>query len=426
MASRLASSNKGNSKDLFKQRIRYRQYIAKYKKKHRNIVDFNLGEKTFYGRMNYDEVAIGFARTSLSALRSITASHRTSSPCQALNFVAEAFDAMVRHFEQCANAGLIRADDPYLSQPLAYKAFEDPFVKFEEVREAYKKALRKKFKRNQIECLSVDQFLPHFIRESSIAAGTVPLTYPGFIKSRHCNVLHTGLAIEIADIKCSDDISKFADFVSSPNWPFFVQTCNDFGFMIDLNIPWRLVADISRPAMAARESRYNTPGPMALFSMYYNLAARDYYQLLTADILGYYNATRRKRVRVRTPCANGSSIYKSASPARYTEMDLLSQLSHVKRISVYCALRLAEEKPTMPTSVREQIIDDCLGVYKATHSIGGAIENFERFISKTFDKRGSFSYLSTAIPAQIREQRHRRRNKDGSRLDHEEPNGGGY
>jgi len=362
-------------------------------------------------------------------MKTINASKTDSTPCRALNFVAEAFDEMVLHFEQCSNAGLIRSDEQYLSKPLAHRAFEDPFVKFEEVRQAYKKALRKKFKRNQVEFLNVDQFLPHFIRESSVAAGSVPLTYPGFLKSRYCTALNTGLAIDIADLNCSDDISKFVKFLSSPNWEFFVSTCNDFGFMIDMNIPWRIVADISRPAMQARQSNYQTPNPMALMSLYYTIAGHDYFQLLTSEILGYYNATRRKRVRVGIPCGDGGRVYKQAAPARYSEAELVSYIGRTKRLSIYCALRLAEERGNIETSVREQIIDDCLAIYKSTNSIGAAIEYFESFISKTFDKRGSFSYLSTALPARLREVKHRRRNRDGTRLVHEqgsESNGGGY
>ena len=86
-----------------------------------------------------------------------------------------------------------------------------------------------------------------------------PFTYTGFIKSRNCTVMNTGLAIEIADLEYTNDVEKIANFRQSMNWEYFVNTCDTYGFMVDYNVPWRIVADIGSDAMleAARQRGFS-------------------------------------------------------------------------------------------------------------------------------------------------------------------------
>jgi len=297
-------------------------------------------------------------------------------------------------------AGLIRGDEKYLSQLVAHKGYEDPLIKFNELQKAYASTLKKKFATNKVECLDIHSFLPAFIQHVERGSSRIPVTYPGFLKSRLCTVMNTGLAIEIADIECSDDLSKVSEFVSSPNWDFFVRTCSDFGFMIDENVPWRLVADISPRAMLARKSAYLILPTNALLSVVYQPAGQSYYVAMSDYLLKFYNATRRKFVRVRETC-NGKVVTRQVAPERYSVSTLYSAIGPKKRMAIYCALRLAEQKPELSHDTRQQIIDDCLEMYESTGLVGDTLARFETFISKTFDKVGSYSYLNSTLPLKV-------------------------
>ena len=41
----------------------------------------------------------------------------------------------------------------------------------------------------------------------------MPFTYPSFIKSRFCDIMCTGLAIEIADLRYPNDLAKVENFI---------------------------------------------------------------------------------------------------------------------------------------------------------------------------------------------------------------------
>ena len=83
-----------------------------------------------------------------------------------------------------------------------------------------------------------------------------PFTLPAFIKSTYCPINVSGLVIEIADIKCDNDLEKINKFYESRNWEFYLTTCANMGFMVDRNNPWRLVANISSAPMADASMAY--------------------------------------------------------------------------------------------------------------------------------------------------------------------------
>ena len=389
------------SRNLFKQNVRYRTLMSHQKREHKNIINFNYGEKCFYGRMNYTQVAIALARPGRAHATLIGIKNaQEGSTITALNFVAEAFDEMARHFEKCAQAGLIRGGEKYLSKLVAYKAYEDPMIKYSELQDAFAATIKKKFRANKAQFVDIHGFLPQFLQLIEKPLTRIPITYPGLLKSRLCTTMNTGLAIEIADVDCSDDVSKINDFVKSPNWKFFVNACNRFGFLIDENVPWRIVADVSPAAMRARESKYNILPTSALFNIVYNPAGLIYYTRMLDDILAMYNATRRKLVEVEQVC-NGKITRRRVSPMRYTVTDLAKEIPAAPRVAIYCALRIAESQPELSQVARRQIIDDCLEMYRANGMIGDTLNHFEEFIAKTFDKVGSYSYINRTMPLKV-------------------------
>ena len=73
------------------------------------------------------------------------------------------------------------------------------------------------------------------------------------------------MAIEIAPHQdAANDNSKVLKFIQSKNWDFFVNTCDTYGFMIDYNVPWRIVADIDSEIMRQVASRYGYINPYDL------------------------------------------------------------------------------------------------------------------------------------------------------------------
>ena len=77
---------------------------------------------------------------------------------------------------------------------------------------------------------------------------------------------------------------------------FYVQTAANFGFRIDKNVPWRLIADLSSTAMQKYFIKYNFPNAGSMFQSYFTPTIfYDAYAMLVLLSHGYkeYQTSRR-------------------------------------------------------------------------------------------------------------------------------------
>ena len=75
------------------------------------------------------------------------------------------------------------------------------------------------------------------------------LTKSGYALSRDSSVHHTGLYINLAiGLPAQTDLLK-GEFAQDENFKCFVEFANEFGFLVDANLPWRLAADLESPIM---------------------------------------------------------------------------------------------------------------------------------------------------------------------------------
>lgn len=87
-----------------------------------------------------------------------------------------------------------------------------------------------------------NEYLSEMIKEA-------PITKTGLVSSRFISPNASGLCIELSTKDHGDDNPKVIDFLSNPNFEFYALAASKFGFLIDQNAPWRLVANLNSPAM---------------------------------------------------------------------------------------------------------------------------------------------------------------------------------
>ena len=76
----------------------------------------------------------------------------------------------------------------------------------------------------------------------------MPITKTGFIGSRFCTPLVSGLAINLAE--ADHNIDDFKEtWVEDLNFDLFAETAKKYGFFVDRNAPWRIVANVGSPQM---------------------------------------------------------------------------------------------------------------------------------------------------------------------------------
>ena len=85
-----------------------------------------------------------------------------------------------------------------------------------------------------------------------------------------------------------DDSKKMEHFINSGHWEYYLNACRSFGFMVDKNIPWRLVADIASPEMLGYAAQYNMQATNRIINIGYTRTDYIYYAKFRKTTRGFY------------------------------------------------------------------------------------------------------------------------------------------
>jgi hypothetical protein len=398
-------SNDESTVELFYKRIVYNGDLSEFGD---HIVDFNYAEKILYGRV--DRFFLPIMLQDQTKISSLPAGSANGQRIAALDFVVSAFKDMNAQFKARAAIGLIRSDDPYLSNLRVVKAYQNPEVLYQRYREMFSNVLVRRFEKERITVLDFNIFIESLqnIIFTGEGISRMPFTLPAYIKSRQCPINCTGLAIEIAEFKHSDDDNKYQTFVNSPNWEFYVNAANDYGFMIDRNAPWRLVADINSTGMQEYIRRVNISaagGTEPFLKNYYKHTHLKYYIQFKSYLLNLYNKVRAEAYTVPRQCKNSRKVGVTISRSRRYGLEMLTrEYSEEFFLRLYFKLRFAEEESQYSAAKKHRIVEDCMQVYQS-RSLRTALWAFERILNLPFDYNGSMSYYINKVlkePEEVR------------------------
>jgi hypothetical protein len=392
-----AESNDEGTVELFYKRTVYNADLSEFGD---HIVDFNYAEKILYGRV--DRFFLPVMLQDQTKLSSLPGGSGAGQRIAALDFVVTAFKQMNAQFKARSAIGLIRSDDPYLSNLRVVKAYQNPETLYERYQEMFSNVLVRKFENNRITVLDFNIFIESLQNIIFTAEGIsrMPFTLPAYIKSRQCPINCTGLAIEIAEFKHSDDDNKFNTFVRSPNWEFYVNAANDHGFMIDRNAPWRLVADINSEGMQTFIRAINPTaagGTEPFLRNYYKHTHVKYYVQFKRYLLNLYNKVRTEAYTVPTQCKNSRKVGVTISRSKRYNLEMLTrEYSEEFFLRLYLKLRFAEEESQYSDAKKHRLVEDCLQVYQS-RNLRTALWAFERILNLPFDYNGSMSYYINKV-----------------------------
>ena len=354
-----------------------------------NLIDFSA-EKYLYGRVNRVFTPINIPQNS-TRLKSIPSKSVTSSNFRALNFVVDAFFDLQKQFDKCLSIGKIDSSDEYLSSLKVYKAYLDPFDRYTNYTSTLSRTLKSDSAMQATDLPDFKMFSDRLLRNMKNIGKTNPLSFPAFIKSRKNPINISGLAIEIANIDASNDEEKNNRFLKSKNWDFYINTCRSYGFMVDKDVPWRIVADIGSKEMLKYSSRYGFTTTNSIISAYYENSSFNYYNTFTQNMLDLYNNIKPRSIIKLTEC-NGKTITNRTKPKEYTNTEILqNSYGQDNFLMLYCKLRFTEEESQYTEEEKRSIIRETLQISKSKSGYY-AIKNFESLINKTFDYQGSLGY----------------------------------
>jgi len=394
MSEFFAESNEESSFNLFFKRNNYLAQLVSSD----NIVDFNFGEKFFYGRVDRYFVPIYFNERTTTLKQFDDLDQDSGAPLKAISFVVDAFKDLAQQFKKCSKTGKISANDNYLSNLTVYKAYEDPRANYVKYLNMTTDVLLQQFRKNDIVFENFDDFLIQLLSILKITSKRYPFTLPAYIKSRITPIRCSGLAVEIADMDPSNDEDKINDFIGSVNWDFYVNACKSYGFMVDKFIPWRLVADIGSAPMIEYSKEYSSlTSTTAILTRAYTHAHVDYYNKFKYYLLNLYNKLKMNNYLVTEDC-NGRTVSKIITPTKYSIEKINKFYSTEKFLKLYFQIRFLEEESKFKQYETVRLIDDSLEVYQ-THGLKKCLYYFERILNKTFDYSGSLGYIIRQLDA---------------------------
>jgi len=379
--------------DLFNKSAVYNGEVLDYSETYSNVVDFNFGEKYFYGRVDRDFISIEL-NEKLVSLSQIKAAPDISN-VRVLNFVADGFQELSRQFTKAAQIGKINKNDPYLTNLLAYEGYTSPDSAYSSYVTSFVESVKIKVSTDEVKFRDIHEFI-YYLKNYVRAVGkTYPFTKTAFVKSRFNDYNTNGLTIEVSDLSYVDDQQKIDLFVGSPNFEYYLNACNSFGFMVDKSSPWKITLDVgSQDVIDGLMSKYGYTTLDSLLLVGYKRVHLSYYNQFKKQILNMYNEVANKAFSTYDIC-NGNIKNLIIKPKTYSNQQYDNLFNEDYFLKLYFMFRFIEEERVYTTADREQIITDFVNLSRVK-KVNQVLSSFEKFISQPFDYRGSLSYLIEA------------------------------
>ena len=242
-----------NSKDIFTQRLIYNYLIFSPSEFPRLFETW--GKDRYYGIANTKGNTVVVDQNEL---RPLSFPETDSEFC--LNFVADAWRDFALRLRELADKNIIFRNSPWAA-PTVTKAWVSLNTEYEEYMNtnlypAFHQ-IYLEYANRQRQIGGMGGFLAvfeEFVDEVVSLAG--PLTPSGLLEGNYVPPLVSGLMLEIHQGDYDQDFYKSYVY-KDMNFQLVEGLAQQYGFAIDKNIPWRIVADLRNPAM--REYMYGVP-----------------------------------------------------------------------------------------------------------------------------------------------------------------------
>mgnify|MGYP003132620959 CR=1 FL=1 len=245
-------TNNLGAKNIFKERQRYDDTIFPPDRIKNSVSTWTTDR--FYGIVSTKGNTVAVDQKYLKPMR------YSGDTQYVLNFVADAWRDFAERVRSLGNQNIIYKDSPWFD-PNVVKAWTPASTKYDSyMREDVYDVFNTTFlplagKDRRIRDL--DSFLSTFDEYMDYIVSLVgPITYSGFLEGGTMSPLTSGLMIEIGNQSPSNDFPKSYNYLDE-NFELIANIAAQYGFMIDRNIPWRLVADLRNEAM--QEYMYGVP-----------------------------------------------------------------------------------------------------------------------------------------------------------------------
>ncbi len=260
-----------------------------------NGINFWYGEEALFGKIDKQAYPIVVKEEFIEPFDS-------APQYRALNFVVDAFEAFLEHINKGFGNGVISAIDTFLLGITPKKAYEDPLTAYQNLLSSHLEFYSGPWvERLKGSVKTFEDFVNQFIEFSDVILQKSPITFSDYMISDRCSHRYTGLVVEIKDFDSGDDKTKWNQILKDRNFSFFQNAARKFGFKIDYNAPWRLIADVTTKEMKEYMAEYQIGSVEDLFEQYYERAHTKDIDFLSPAMISYYMALVSRNPLIKIP-----------------------------------------------------------------------------------------------------------------------------
>ncbi len=248
----------------------------------------SITDNYYYGKVNSNGDIVYLSEKYLATLPT-----KGQKVLYALNFVTDAVIVFKKYYLKAINSGIGRDD--------AWREIINPIKGWQSIHELYAQNikglysivinsyLQRQDRLGKAAPDNFDDFMSAIDLLFSKTGKNVNLSRSSFIASSAAPISTTGLVIELAPQNNSRKTSQLAAaFFTSQNYDFYLKSLKKFGFMVDINYPSRIIADIGSPAMQEYMNKYELTIDNLFYKCYYK--TKDYdYDLIKVYMTQFYN-----------------------------------------------------------------------------------------------------------------------------------------
>lgn len=330
-----------------------------------------------------------------------------------MSFVADAFNEMKDYLSKAAITGKINKNSVFCNLK-AYRASVDKNILTNIVQVKLAVGFNKYALSNQAlsaQIKDANTFNKKFFDYLKIQIkNNLPITLSSIVLSSNFSTFTSGLVIDIANDKADDDTIKYEKYFLDSAFNVFADACKRFGFKIDTNVPWRIMADLNSPAMKEKTGnhngymrRYNIGSVNELFNKKYTptylselafireFFYKSYYQFVQQ--YPYYDPDYKKLDK----CDFNNAV--TGKRPLLTENQFYSLYPKTYWLRVYTYLRNYEEKRALTQQQFDNIVREANNFIKADREYS-ALEYINEYFKQFKNVHFLHSLQSTKDPVE--------------------------
>ena len=216
-------------------------------------INFWTSKYSLYGRKDSNGNCVYPKQDKLKQIRTAT------ETVHALNFVVDAFEDFI-HYIKTERVKKLQKDNFLTGDIQAKRGWFDQDESYRKITDQlYVSFVEDYLAQNNLSQRIVDfeTFLEVFINlYMADMMPSYPLTKTGLLESTLLPPNVSGLCIEMSKDDHGDDINKFNKYLNNINFELYTLAAAKFGFFVDKNAPWRLVANLNSKAMKEYIQKY--------------------------------------------------------------------------------------------------------------------------------------------------------------------------